>query len=261
MSKVGIFSWFSYPVAMEERMRLIKKTGFDAVSLWWGAEDRYDRPTAARKFGLEIDNVHAPFMGGNSLWFEETEGDKYLKMLMSCVEDCNRYEIETVVIHATGFMDVPVVTQVGIDRIGELVLLAEKRGVNLAFENLNRLEHLDYILKNFTSEKVGFCYDSGHENCYHPDAMCLNKYGNRLMAIHLDDNMGDADSHLLPFDGNARWNNILKDLKNSRDLKYLTLEVDFSRGHKCSEIYKELSAQEFLRLAFEKVKMIEEQIV
>lgn len=56
--KLGIFSWFSYSLDIEERLRMIKQAGFDATSLWWGDENKHYQPEMARKLGLEIDNIH-----------------------------------------------------------------------------------------------------------------------------------------------------------------------------------------------------------
>ncbi len=256
MTKLGMFVWFSYSLPLEERMRLIKEAGFEAVSLWWGAADREQQPALARAAGLMIDNAHAPFRGANSLWSKGEEGDAHLKELTDTVEDCARHGIKTAVIHAAGFRDIPDVNPIGMDRIGRLVAFAEKKGVRLAFENLCALSHLDEILRTFPTETVGFCYDSGHENRYHPDARCLTKYGSQLMAIHLDDNFGDGDTHLLPFDGSADWATILPDLQSARPLPYLTLEVDFDKNSPHSQIYKELSAEEYLCRAYEKAVQI-----
>lgn len=253
MKKLGIFAWFSYSLPMAERFCLIKETGFDAVSLWWGDKNKERYPALARSMGFEIDNIHAPFQNANSLWIDREEGEEYLHMLMDCVKDCNQYQIPTVVIHATGFSDLPPVTSVGMGRIQRLVETAEQYKVRLAFENLNGLDHLDAILKTFDSDFVGFCYDSGHENCYHRDADCLSQYGNRLFAIHLDDNFGDHDTHLLPFDGNADWNRIKDSLSKNCTLDFLTLEVDFNPKHEKSQIYQELSAAEYLARAYESV--------
>ena len=257
MNKVGMFSWFSYPMAIQKRFELIKEAGFDATSLWWAESDRNSQPDMARGIGLEIDNIHAPFHNmSNNLWLDGVDGEDYLNLLISCVNDCNMHDIETVVIHATGFRTVPAISQVGIDRIKKLVDFAEKKEVNLAFENLSTLDHLDYILTNIDSERVGFCYDSGHEHCGHLDANCLKLYGDKLFAIHIDDNFGDADTHLLPYDGTANWENIKQDIKNSRKIKYYTLEVDFNPNDVHSDIYKKLSALEFLQLAYTKVQKV-----
>lgn len=256
MAKFGIFSWFSYSIPIEDRFRMVKQAGFDATSLWWGDEDKHLQPEMARKIGLEIDNIHAPFNHPNELWLDNVDGEEYLNMLNLCVSDCARYNIPVVVIHITGFSNPPEVTKIGLDRIKRLVDFAEKKRIWLAFENLNFLQHLDYIFKNIKSDYCGFCYDSGHENCFHKDADCLTRYGEKLFAIHLDDNFGDDDTHLLPYDGTVNWNSMKGKLANCREVRYLTLEVDFNIKHEKSQIYKALSANEFLDLAYKRVVTI-----
>lgn len=257
MTKLGIFSWFSYPLHIKERFKMIKSAGFEATSLWWGDENKNLQPEMARKSGLQIDNIHAPFDHPNDLWLDNLNGENYLNMLISCVEDCMHHNIRVAVIHITGFSEPTDITYLGLERVKKLVDFAENKGVYLAFENLNYLQHLNYIFENIQSEHLGFCYDSGHENCYHRDVDCLSLYGNKLLALHIDDNFGDYDTHLLPYDGTVNWNRVKERLKESKSIDYITLEVDFNPKHEKSQIYKELSAEEFLTLAYEKaVKLI-----
>lgn len=106
-------------------------------------------------------------------------------------------------------------------------------------------------------DRLGFCYDSGHEQYKHPNADCLVRYGDKLFAVHLDDNFGEDDTHLLPFDGNINWASVMDKLKKCRDIRYLTLEVDFNRKHEISSLYKSLSAADFLSLAREWLSRLE----
>jgi sugar phosphate isomerase/epimerase len=59
--------------------------------------------------------------------------------------------------------------------------------------------YIDNIFKNIKSDRLKFCYDSGHENCFTPGADFLAKYGDKLAALHHHDNDGSSDQHLLPF--------------------------------------------------------------
>lgn len=253
MAGCGIFSWFSYPLPIQDRLYLIKQAGFDAASLWWSGEDKNSQPEQARNIGLDIDNIHAPFHNANDFWLDKISGEDYFHTLLACVNDCSMHEIPTAVIHLTSFSMEPAITQIGIDRLKKLADFAEKKGINLAFENLNSLQHLDFIFDTIKSNRVGFCYDSGHENCNHPNADCLSRYGTRLFAVHLDDNYGDSDAHLLPYDGTVDWGKVKKKLLKCREINYWTLEVDFNPKHKQSARYHELSASAFLALAFKRI--------
>lgn len=259
MVQLGIFAWFSYPLPIEERLQMIKQAGFGAVSLWWGGTDeaeKHRQPELTRRLGLEIDNVHAPYGNTNALWEDGLEGEAYLQTLCSCLSDCSRHGIPTAVVHITRLSTRPAFTQTGMDRIKRLVEHAERVQVNLAIENLNSIPHLDRIYAKIPSGRLGFCYDSGHENFNHPDADCLSRYGDRLFAVHLHDNCGDADAHLLPYDGNIDWDSIKGKLKKARTIPYLTLEVDFKREHPQSWRYQSLSAEAFLALAYARLQRL-----
>ncbi len=258
MSKLSIFSWFSYSLPIQERLNIIKQVGFDATSLWWGNEfeDKNSQPEIVRKIGLEIDYVHAPCNNSNELWVDGLNGNDYCNSIISCIDDCNKHKISTIVMHVTRLSSKPPVTQLGLNRIKKLVDYAEKKHVNLALENLDSIQHLDYIFKNIKSEYLGFCYDSGHEHYNHPNVDCLSRYGDKLFAVHLDDNCGDDDTHLLPYDGTINWDIIREKLKKCRDIPYLTLEVDFNTKHEKALQYKDLTPVQFLSTAYERLLQI-----
>jgi len=254
MPKIGMFSYFSYPLSIEERLHFIKQAGFDATSLWWSGDGRHKQPELARSVGLEIDNVHAPFQNANVLWLPGQDGEDYLSILEGCVRDCKTHDIPTVVIHAAGFRDEPVISKIGTSRLQRLVSLAEDCGINLAFENLHTLEHLDHIFQHFASPYVGFCYDNGHELCNTPDGACLERYGSRLFAIHLDDNLGDGDTHLLPYDGIADWDYNIMRLKNSKPLDILNFELRITSFPERPEthLYDNMDFADYLKEAYKR---------
>ena len=252
MIGIGIFSWFSYVLPIQERLRLIKDAGFDATSLWWEGEDRHIQPDLARKTGLQIDNIHTPVATcSDLLWLDGASGEDYKDIIISCVEDCRTHEIPTAVIHLTSFEGNTAVTDTGLRRIGEIIDVAEQRNVRLAFENLSNLDHIAAVFGRFPSPYIGFCYDSGHENL-NPDQDCLALFGDRLFALHINDNIGDGDIHILPFDGTVDWNAKMQKLKSCKDACYLTLEVGYCWNHEKCAIYRNLSAKEYLRLAYKK---------
>lgn len=253
MRKFSIFSWFGYPMPIEERFRIIKATGFDGVMLWWGYEemdgDMRLQPEMARREGLFVENIHTPFLGVNHLWSESCDGDAYESILASCIRDCSVYGIPTAVVHISQSDAPPPPNRLGLDRIKRLVEIAERKNVNIALENLRRLEHLEYVLSDIQSPRLGFCYDSGHENCYAKGADLLAQYGFRLMALHLHDNDGSSDQHLVPGEGAIDWTAVGRKLK----------EVGYEGAIALEAIKPESdgrSAEEFLKSALMAAKDI-----
>lgn len=258
MVKTGIHDWFGYRIDNEERFRLIREAGFDNVLLWWGDEytdyvgDKNLLPEMARKAGLDIENIHAPFDKTNRIWTESANAEDIVKRYAQCIIDCSQHNIPTVVIHLTNEDTPPPPSILGLDRIKYLVDLAEQKNVNIALENVRRPEYLQFIFENVQSSRLGFCYDSGHENCYTKGTDLLSLYGDKLMALHLHDNDGTDDQHRIPGEGIINWDSIVRKIKQTTYSGAASLEVT----NEFSELYSSISAQEFLKVANEKIKML-----
>lgn len=79
---------------------------------------------------------------------------------------------------------------------------------------------------------VGACWDTGHGHEMMVDqALSIEILGSRLKALHVNDNFGVQDNHLLPYFGHIRWDGILAALKKVGYDGELTFEVgmNFSR--------------------------------
>jgi len=77
-------------------------------------------------------------------------------------------------------------------------------------------------------------------------------YGNKLMALHLHDNDGTDDQHRIPGKGTINWDSIVRKIRQTTYRGAVSLEVT----NENSELYSNMSAQEFLKVANEKIKML-----
>lgn len=258
MHNISIFSWFGFPIPMGERFKLIKAAGFDGVMLWWSDEyaevdgSKSLHPELARLNGLFIENIHTPIIRNNCLWKEGTDGDAFEKTILDCIDDCKNFEIPTAVVHINNGDNPPNYSHIGLDRLNRLVEAAEKNEVNIALENLRRPEYLDFIFQNINSKCLGFCYDSGHEICYTKGTDLLSQYGSKLMALHLHDNDGSEDQHLIPGEGIIKWADIKAKLYQVKYAGAIALEVTntFSQNN----IKKD--PEKFLKRAYEEAKRL-----
>lgn len=250
----GLFHWFGYRIDASKRFELIKNAGFDSVLLWWGdeyieTEGRKELlPEAARSRGLSIDNVHASFAGCNAIWEEGAAGDAIVENYLRCVDACADYGIPSVVVHLTNGDAPPPPCALGLTRLARLAGYAEKRGVDIALENLRKLEYLEYAYTNVDSGRLKFCYDSGHENCRTKGANLLEKYADRLCALHLHDNDGMEDQHRIPGEGTVGWKRVRAQLDASGYKGNITFEVT----NEFSPMYRDASAEDFLAAAYRK---------
>lgn len=107
------------------------------------------------------------------------------------------------------------------------------------------------VLDMFSSKNVGYCYDSCHHNNSAPNEDLLKMYGNRLMAIHLQDDGGIHNQHQLPFDGSIDWAVVMEKIVQAGYQGAITLEP-------MNWDYEHLDIQQFLELAYERAKRLED---
>jgi sugar phosphate isomerase/epimerase len=96
---------------------------------------------------------------------------------------------------------------------------AAKFGVRLAMENLpDSMATLDRLLEKLGDDpkatNLGICIDVGHAALSHdagrePIRNYLERYIGQLVHLHLHDNLGTTDDHLVPGRGVIDWENVL----------------------------------------------------
>ena len=261
--------WFGYRLPVHNRYKMIRRAGFDAVLLWygddWGRAFRRKRTYLhARRAGLHVEKVHAPFDEVNHLWEDTPEGQRVFAGYLRCVEDCARFEIPTMVTHPTRGRTPPPLSELGQERFGKIVRRAEELGVNVAMENLCQayaIERTAYLLDQIASLRFGLCFDAGHFNAQiskEPEMDLLARFGHRLMALHLHDNDGpvlrapEDDQHRLPFDGTTDWSDIMHRIAKTGYRGPVTLEVNAREPW-----YTGVAPEEFLTRACERAKRLE----
>ena len=244
---------------------LYKTIGFDAFFPSYESKAQMlALSDQAKKNAMEIQSVHAPFHGMRAFWQETPEGEQAQKELIECIESAGETGVPIAVCHAyIGFYTGETPTTTGLKRVEKLVAVAKSAGVKLAFENTEGEEFLKAIFDDFQGEKtVGFCWDSGHEQCYGYGEDFVKKYGDRLIATHLNDNLGVSrldgrmdwtdDLHLLPFDGIIDWRDLVKRLNSVNFNGTLTFELNKTNKPNRHDLdkYVKLTDEEYLAEAY-----------
>ena len=265
--KIGFSLQNSYVLPMVQALPLLRQTGFDAISPVWQADSQMEIiATTAAKCGLTLQSLHGQLRGIPYMWSrEEAESSKIFSELMAGLYECDRYGFPIMVVHPwTGFdydFD-PLTAYYGnFDRLMEQ---ADKLGIRIAFENLEGPEFLYALLGRYP--QAGFCWDSGHQQCYDPDTDFLGKFGHRLIMTHLNDNFGitgtsltgDDDLHLIPGDGIADWQENVRRLQKAQAQEILNFELKIRpRGDRCvKDLYSHLPLEEFFRQAATQARAI-----
>lgn len=108
-----------------------------------------------------------------------------------------------------------------------------KKGARICIENLPdspesfQTEMFDRLFDRYDESYMGLCFDTGHGNISSRDCLCFaRRYTDRLFIVHIHDNHGTGDEHLIPFEGTFNWEGFAEILaKSPYRLPYL-LEVN-----------------------------------
>ena len=206
--------------------------------MWHEDADIAAYKKAARETGMLYQSLHAPFSRAADFWKEDQAASAAaVTELKHCLAACASNEIPLMVAHAfIGFEDHQP-TDAGVHRFGEVVVEAERLGVKIAFENTEGEEYLAALMSAFHGcRHVGFCWDTGHEQCYNRGRNLMSLYGEKILSTHLNDNLGirdfhgerifwTDDLHLLPFDGICDWHAIAAELAKYHFTDTLTFEL------------------------------------
>lgn len=279
--KIGIALGNAFRVNTAEIVKTVAKIGFGAIapSMPLTEEIFFDHENivcTARECGLLIPYVHAPFLNAAAMWQDAGEkGNLGEKEILRGIELCGRYEIPNLVLHAwIGFEPSDGPSSLGFSRMDRLVKKAGEYGVSLALENTEGEEYLAALMQRYKGEKtVGFCYDSGHEQCYNKGKDLLALYGDRLLVTHLNDNLGISDPdgkispmddlHLLPFDGKIDWEKTAERLKKSRLPEVLNFELNIKSkpGRHENDAYEKMTYEKYFTEAYRRAERIRNMLV
>jgi sugar phosphate isomerase/epimerase len=113
---------------------------------------------------------------------------------------------------------------------------ARGRGVRLALENgpMDLLQRVMELSRRISAEDVlGVCVDTGHANMHRdlyaePAAAFLEEFASSLFQLHVSDNLGEKDDHIVPGTGTIGWDTVLERLARTGYRGHTVLELNAS---------------------------------
>lgn len=274
--KIGFALQGQYDIPLRQVVNFLHEAGFSAVSPLWSPElNMVQLAQWTHENGMTIQYIHAPHKNIPLLWQPELpEAIEAQSNILRAIDDCAKYHVPMMVIHGWQGLKYTFPSEpLDFRSFDRIVFYAKENGVQVAFENLEGEEYLDALMTRYQDQKhVGFCWDSGHDSCYPARSMdFLERFGSRLIMVHLNDNFGVRDPagvpngkddlHFLPFDGNLDWNSILRRLKNAPKQEILNFEIKI-RSHSKDESdmpYLHLPFEQFASKAAERANQIAEK--
>jgi sugar phosphate isomerase/epimerase len=222
--KIGISS---PAFALEPFTETLEKVA-EHFSLWEIVGDLHQLLPAIRDDFLELTpsfdmefSLHAPFNDLNIAALNEHLREIALDYLKESIILSEELGIKLISLHPghlcpSGVYDLELVKKTNKDSIQELARFAEDRSVNLALENMP-VKHWTLgntasdILELINDTQLGICFDIGHANIMDEINEFL-EHMNKIINVHIHDNMGRRDEHLVLGEGNIDITGIVNKL-------------------------------------------------
>ena len=211
----------------------------------------------AAKLGIEFSQSHPPYRGGRDSLGSEEQRQFFRDMLLRAVEISAMVGVKWAVMHPVtapdiGGFDLEENIRENQRVFDKEIELAHKLNVGLAFENMCdnsqrrrfgcTAAELEALMDACNSPLIGICWDVGHANRNSDDQIpSIMRLGNRIKALHIDDNRGKDDLHLMPFLGNIPWEQVMHALHDSGCQADLIYEIGINS--QMPDELKELSAR------------------
>ena len=102
--------------------------------------------------------------------------------------------------------------------IEHLNIFAKERGAQILLENipseLSSPEHILLFLR-YTRLDLKVCFDTGHAHMAGGVQPAFRTLQKRIAAMHVHDNHGEKDEHLLPYEGEIDWAQAIPDFRSA----------------------------------------------
>ena len=257
MRKTSINLYYNTKLDSKYKIDLIKKLGFD--EFFTGVYDAHETMSAieqivyAKSLGLKCTMLHCSYTEQdlNDFWFDNEIGDRVFN---SYVEQIRTHKglMDNFVVHLNGSFNSPL-TEFGLDRIGKLLEICEECNTNLCIENLYSDEEIPYIFRNISHPRLKICFDTGHRNFLTPNFDVLEDYGKYVTVLHIHDNHGETDEHIVCGEGTIDWEEFAQQLAKYPEI-VLSAEVKTNDKNKDTLITDQVNAFQKLNTLISKYK-------
>ncbi len=238
----------------DEGFKKLKAHGYDCIDyaelckrhsdLYTFSNDKYrgflmDIGESADKHGVEITQLHGLWATDDKTRAQREESISYF---IKEIEGAHYMGCKNVAIHPFlpfgwgAEIDKDKIWDVNIDLFTRLMPYAEKYDVTICAENqpftaiaMSTVKEVKKLIREINHPKFKACLDTGHANVFHDNiAEDVRLLGDDLATLHVHDNKGNWDQHLIPYMGNIKWEEFLAALKEIGYKGAFTLETMIS---------------------------------
>ena len=116
--------------------------------------------------------------------------------------------------------------------IEHLNIFAKERGAQILLENipseLSTPEHILLFL-HYTRLDLKVCFDTGHAHMAGGVQPAFRMLRDRIAVMHVNDNHGDKDEHLLPYEGEIDWAQAIPDFRSAGRQFPILFELNYEQ--------------------------------
>lgn len=228
--ELAIWTQYYHGLTPEDAVKEFIKNGIYAAELSYehgrnllGRSD--DIVATGKKFGAFVKENSFTMTQGH-LWLNirlcENPNDVY--ELFNWIDLYEAIGIRNMVLHCDGSsydeLGYEACAAQNIEKLKIIAEYIEDKDITVCLENLwsvvDGIDRLLYLIDSVGSDKLGICLDTGHLNLQEDKDQCrfIRKAGKRLRALHIADNDGTDDQHIMPFTrGNIDFVSVVRTLK------------------------------------------------
>ena len=233
-----IFSHFSaWEIVAEHRHHLSRVRGY--LREYLGSHD------------VEL-RVHAPLSDINVASFSDRVRQASLADVLETIRISGELGAKCVTVHPglvspTSSLDLDRVRELVREAAVELAKASEEHGVPVALENMPKIKWLIFrepeeLLKVMEGTCLSLCFDAGHAHTAGNTDAWL-ELADRFINVHLHDNRGERDEHLVLGEGSVPFEKILKALKGKYRGTYVIESNDLPQGVRSRDVLKKWLGQ------------------
>lgn len=221
-------NWPSY--RMEDCFRAIRGAGFDVIELGinfeyfgWHTPNGIDRlKRMLSDADLLVHSLHSPI---NELlgrvWDLSAEDDLREMAIDMCkrgIDALNALGGGVLIVHPAGVRIVETEQETRFHRVAEslrnIMDYAVNEDVTVALENLfgTKTQLFWRIFREMGDTTLRYCFDTGHALLEKTEGTPIEKFvrlRDKIVSLHLQDNHGETDEHLMPGEGIFPWADFL----------------------------------------------------
>lgn len=241
--KIGLSTWSLLGLDLISAVRTVGDAGFDFVELWGEAPHAYpdlvDRNRlrdALSSYSMKV-TIHAPFTDLNpAAPFQPVRG-AVERTLEDFVRFGDSLGASIITVHPGSVHNDVLLPKSAESSMAALRRMVKTAGGRLVInvENQTRSSSKYYFPLASTPESLmlilaeveglRFTLDTGHAHASGQSAMALaEKAGPKLTEVHLSDNAGASDDHLIPGEGTADLDGLIKKVSGTDTLVCLELD-------------------------------------